>query len=95
MAGTWKDFALPQNFMPAHDSSLQDFLTDNQKFAVRIDAGKLRRVDTMLVELLLCAAQSWRTSGLEFQVTKMSAVNEEVFMHLGITSDLLTRSVAE
>jgi anti-anti-sigma regulatory factor len=94
MAATLKTFALTENFLPSQDGTLQKFLNENSKMAVRVDTGKLRRMDTMLVELLLCAAASWRKNGLKFQVTNLSAENEGVFMKLGITSDLVERSVA-
>ena len=94
MAGTWKDFALPEDFTPAEDGSLVRFLAQNSKSAVRIDMGNLRRLDTMLVELMLAAHATWAKAGLEFEVTRVSAANEEVFMHLGIRADLLERSMA-
>jgi anti-anti-sigma regulatory factor len=90
----WKDFAVPEEFTPAGDGSLVAFLAENAASAVRIDVGALRRVDTMLVELLLCGAASWAKRGRKFQVTGVSAAHEEVFLHLGITVDLLERSVA-
>jgi ABC-type transporter Mla MlaB component len=91
MAGIWKDFALQEDFMPAQDSGIQSFLKENSGFSVRIDAGNLRRVDTMLVELLLSAAASWRKRGLGFQLTRVSEANERVLVHLGITPNLLER----
>ncbi|MGB8813512.1 MAG: STAS domain-containing protein [Paracoccaceae bacterium] len=94
MTDTWKSFVLTENFRPAEDARLQNFLSENAKFGVRISAAKLRRVDTMLVELLLCAATSWRGRGLGFEVTDVSEANEVVFQQLGITSGLLMRRVA-
>lgn len=94
MAVGWKDFEVPQEFTPAEDGSLVAFLAENVVSAVCIDVGALRRVDTMLVELLLCGAASWAARGLKFQVTGVTGAHEEVFLHLGITADLLERSVA-
>ncbi len=93
MTDTWKTFGLPENFNPAEDDSLQNFLSESTKFPVRIDAAKLRRLDTMVVELLLCAARSWQGRKLNFEVIHVSAEIEEVFVRLGITADLLARSV--
>ncbi len=95
MAGTWKDFALQEDFMPAEDGGVQSFLKENSGFSVRIDAGNLRRVDTMLVELLLSAAATWRKRGLGFQLTRVSDANERVLAHLGITPNLLERGHLE
>ena len=94
MAGTWKDFALPDDFAPAEDGSLLSFLAAHHMSAVRIDAGNLRKLNTMLVELLLSAAKTWRKRGLAFEVTRLSAANEEVFLHLGITAGFLERRLA-
>ena len=94
MAEVWKDFALPENFTPAEDGSLVAFLAQNSEAAVRIDLGALRRLDTQVVELLLTASANWARRGRKFQVSRVSATNEEVFMHLGIKADLLERSVA-
>ena len=94
MAVGWKDFEVSHEFTPAEDGSLVAFLAENVTSAVRIDVGALRRVDTVLVELLLCGAVNWAKRGLKFQVTGVSEAHEEVFVHLGIRADLLERSVA-
>lgn len=95
MAGTWKDFALQENSVNAEDGKVHDFLMENKDFSVRIDAGNLRRIDTMLVELLLTAANEWRKCGLGFKMTRVSQDNEDVLVRLGITPDHLERSVAQ
>lgn len=94
MTDTWKSFALPEVLRPAEDDRLLAFLRDNTASAVRIDATRLRRLDTGLVELLLTAAKAWRGKGLPFEVTGLSPVNEEVCMHLGLRSEHLFRRVA-
>jgi anti-anti-sigma regulatory factor len=91
MAGTWKNFALQEDFTTAEDGEVRRFLLENRGFSVRIDTGNLRRIDTMLVELLLAAAASWRKRGLDFQLTRVSDANERVLAHLGITPNLLER----
>jgi hypothetical protein len=95
MAGTWKDFALQEDSVNAEDGKVHDFLMENKDFSVRIDAGNLRRIDTMLLELLLSAASEWRKCGLGFRMTGVSQDNEDVLVRLGITPDLLERSVAQ
>ena len=72
----------------------QRFLLTNQKFAVRIDVGLLRRPDAMLVEHLLCAARTWRDHGLSFEVTNLTKANEVIFMSLGLKNHLNWRAVA-
>ena len=94
MFGTGTEFALPEDFTPAEDGSLVGFLAENLTNAVRVDVGNLRRLDTMLVELLLSAAATWARRGLRFEVTRVSAASEEVLQHLGITADLLDRRLA-
>lgn len=91
MAGTWRDFALQEDFVLAEDGGFQNFLKENSGFSVRIDAGNLRRVDTLLVELLLSAATAWHKRGLGFQLTRVSDAHEQTLEHLGITSNLLER----
>lgn len=95
MAGTWKDFALQEDSVNAEDGKVHDFLMENKDFPVRIDAGNLRRIDTMLVELLLTAATEWRKCGLGFRMTRLSPDNEDVLIRLGISPDHLERSVVQ
>lgn len=89
-----KCLVLPGDYLAAEDSSLQEFLLTNQKFAVRIDVGLLRRPDAMLVEHLLCAARTWRDHGLSFEVTNLTKANEVIFMSLGLKNHLNWRAVA-
>lgn len=93
MAGSEKQFAVPKEFTPAEDGSLVVFLTENAACAIRVDLGDLRRLDTMLVELLLSAAATWAKRGLRFRVAGVSTAHEEVFMHLGIKANLLERGI--
>lgn len=94
MTDTWKIFTLPEAYRPAEDHSLQAFLRDNASFPVRVDAAQLRRLDTMLIELLLSAARAWRTRGLAFEVTQLSRLNEETCLTLGLRSEHLIWRVA-
>lgn len=92
MPDTSKCFVLPGNFKPADNGELQDFLFANEEFAVRIDAGQLRRPDTLLVEHLLVAARAWRDHGLSFEVTNLTKAIEEVFLTLGLKDHLNWRA---
>jgi anti-anti-sigma regulatory factor len=92
MAGTWKDFVLQEGCLTVEDGGVLRFLTNNKGCSVRLDAGQLRRVDTILIEMMLSAAAAWRSRGLGFQITQVSDANEQVFIHLGIPSNLLERS---
>lgn len=94
MTDTWKSFALPEVLRPAEDDSLQAFLRDNATSAVRIDASRLRRLDTPLIELLLIGAKEWRAKALPFELVGLSRVSEEVCMQLGLRSDHLIWRVA-
>ena len=94
MTETSKSFVLPEGFKPAEDGSLLDFLLAHDGAAVRINAGNLRRLDTVLIELLLCAAQTWRDAGLNFSVTHLTSAQEDILMSLGLTADHLTWRVA-
>ncbi|EEW24188.1 STAS domain-containing protein [Rhodobacter ferrooxidans] len=93
MADNWKNFVLSENFRPADDGRLKLFLLENPRSAVRISAANLRRLDTMLLELLLVAARSWRMQGLAFEVTEVPQPIEDAFVRLGTTPDLLVRRV--
>lgn len=95
MTDTWKTFALPENFKAADDGSLLDFLRGNATSAVRVDAGRLRRLDTALIELLLCGAKAWRKADLSFEVANLSKANAEVVTTLGLASDHLIWRRAE
>jgi hypothetical protein len=94
MTKIWKNFDLPESYKPSEDKGLQEFLLANALSAVRISAAKLRRADTLLIELLLSAAQEWRAREQPFEVIELTSANEEVFMHLGITPDHLCWKVA-
>lgn len=95
MTDSWKSFALPEVYHPADDVSLQAFLRENSNSAIRVDATRLRRLDTMLIELLLSAARAWRQKGLGFELVQLSRLNEETCLGLGLRSDhLIWRAAA-
>lgn len=94
MTDTWKSLVLSENFRAAEDGSLHEFLLGNEGSAVRIDAGPLRRLDTVLIELLLCAAATWARAGRPFEVINLSGTNAEVMTTLGLTANNLNWRVA-
>ena len=95
MTDSWKTYALPEVYRPAEQNGLQAFLRDNARSAVRIDASRLRRLDSILVELLLCASRAWREKGLAFELVQLNRPNEEVCITLGLRSDhLIWRAAA-
>lgn len=94
MTDTWKSFVLPEAYRPAEQDDLQAFLRENPNSAIRVDASRLRRIDTTLVELLLIASRAWRERGQGFEVTQLSRLNEEMCLSLGLRSDHLIWRVA-
>ena len=93
MPASLKSFELPEGYRPALGDSLQDFLKMNGDAPVAISLAALRRVDTLVVQLLLIAAQDWRRRGLSLRVTGVRSDFEESLQQLGVTMDLLDREV--
>lgn len=94
MTDTWKSVVLSENFKLAEVSSLQDFLRAKATSAAQGDAGKLRRLDTTLIELPLCAAKAWRGAAMPFEVANLTNDNEAVIQSPGLTSDHPNRRAA-
>lgn len=84
-------FAIPETYRPAADDSLRAFLRDHSASAVRISVAAVRRFDTMLVQLLLCAARDWKRRGLEFDLCGVSEVFDARLQILGVTRGILQR----
>ena len=89
-----KDFVLPEGFATPDLGTVQGFLAENAGSPVRIDASRLRCLDSRLIELLLCAAQAWRGNDLAFQLVGLSSRHESILQRLGVPSDLLPRGAA-
>lgn len=87
MTDKWKSFVLPDNFKPAEHGGLLEFLHSHAASAVRVDAGNLRRLDSVLIELLLCAAKTWRDADLPFEVANLSRSNADVVATLGLAPE--------
>ena len=89
MPASQKIFDLSQGYRPAPGDPLLDFLGKNRGVSVAVSLAALRRLDTLVVQLLLVAAQDWRRRGLAFSVTSVRPDLEETLRQLGVTADLL------
>ena len=93
MGKTWKTFDLTETFSPIEDVSLQEFLKANAIFNVRVQFGALRRLDPMMIELLLCAAKAAQANGLAFELGNVPAEIDRVLTRLGVSEEILVRKV--
>lgn len=84
-------FDLPDGYRPMPGDPLQDFLNKNRDQPVAINLAALRRIDTLVVQLLLVAARDWRRRGLGFTLTSLRPDLDEALHQIGVTDDLLAR----
>lgn len=89
MSVDWKTFELPDQVDIAARDGLHAFLLAHQSEPVRLSAARLRRVDTLLVQYLLCVAQDWAVRGLGFALTDVAAVQADTLTLIGVTSNIL------
>ena len=91
MPASLRTFDLPEDYRPATGDLLQDFLNKNSSKPVAISVSALRRLDTLVVQLLLVAARDWRRRGLGFTLTGLRPDLDEALHQIGVTEDLLGR----
>lgn len=89
------EFDLPERVSVTGDNALIPFLRQNPDTAVRISAGRLRRLDTPLVQVLLAAAADRRRRGLDFVVSGLSEGHVDQLAALGVTQAVLPMERAE
>ena len=93
MPASLKSFDLADGYRPMPGDPLQDFLNKNRDQPVAINLAALRRIDTLVVQLLLVAARDWRRRGLGFTLTSLRPDLDEALHQIGVTDDLLGRRV--
>ena len=84
-----KCFVLPEGFATPDIGAVQAFLAANAAAPVRIDASRLRVLDTRLIELLLCAVHAWRARGLAFDLVGLTQRHEAKLRRLAVPADVL------
>jgi len=89
MSFDWKSYQLPERVDLAEEDGLHAFLLEHQSMPVRLSAAGLRRVDTLLVQYLVCVARDWTARGLDFALTDVAAPQADTLKQIGVTADLL------
>ena len=89
-----KIFDLPVGYRPAPGDPLLNFLGKNSGTAVRVNLAALRRVDTLVVQVLLIAARDWERRGLAFSLTGVRPDLDEALHQIGVTNGLIHREAA-
>jgi anti-anti-sigma regulatory factor len=87
------NFDLPERYRPAPGDPLQEFLKKNSTRPVSINVAALRRLDTLVVQLLMVAARDWRQRGLDFTLIGLRPDLAEALDLIGVTGDLLDRGM--
>ncbi len=88
-------FHLPDRYSFDEDTTLRVFLTQNAEADIEIAASNLRRIDSLFIQYLIAAAQSWATKGLSLQVTGLRAELAQSMELLGVRPEILTWSAAQ
>lgn len=89
MSDTWQVFVLHNERETTLETGLLDFLKQNTRSAVRIEAGTLRRLDVRQLELLIVAAGTWAAAGLKFDVQGLGEAALRWLDRLAISPDTL------
>ena len=89
MSDAWQVFVLQNESETMVDMALLEFLKQNTRSPVRIEAGTVRRLDTRLLELLIVAARTWRGAELPFEVQGLGKSPLRWLDRLGIAPDTL------
>lgn len=88
-------FNLPERYSFDEDTTLRVFLTANAEANVEIAAPNLRRIDSLFIQYLIAAAQSWAAKGLILEVTGLRAELAKSMELLGVRPEILTWSAAK
>jgi anti-anti-sigma regulatory factor len=87
-------FTLPARISVTSDTALVAFLAASRGHDTVIQAGALRRLDALLLQVLLAAAADRRAAGVRFRVTGLAPALADQATDLGLTPDLLTIEVS-
>jgi anti-anti-sigma regulatory factor len=87
-------FHLPERYSFDEDTTLRVFLADNLESNIEISATNLRRIDSLFIQYLIAAAQSWTAKGLAFQVTGLRSELTQSMELLGVRPEILIWSAA-
>lgn len=88
-------YHLPERYTFDEDTSLRVFLGDNLESNIEISAPSLRRIDSLFIQYLIAAAQSWARKGLRFEVTGLRPELAQSMELLGVRPEILTWSAAQ
>lgn len=95
MPDTRTTFHLPERYSFDEDTTLRVFLTENAETNIEIAAPNLRRIDTLFIQYLIAAAQSWAAKGLNIEVTGLRPELTQSMEMLGVRPEILTWSAAQ
>lgn len=68
---------------------LQTFLSTHRDSAVCLEAGELKRPDTILLQILLSARRDWAARGVPFRTINLPDRLLSLLPHLGLEPDTL------
>jgi|LauGreSuBDMM15SN_2_FD.fasta_scaffold155128_2 anti-anti-sigma regulatory factor len=95
MPQTRTTFILPDRYSFDEDTTLRVFLTENAEANIEIAAPNLRRIDSLFIQYLIAAAQSWAAKGLQLEVTGLRTELAQSMELLGVRPEILTWSAAQ
>ena len=67
LSGDWNTHELPDRPAAADRAGLLAFLLSHRDGAVRASGARLRRQDTLTLQIVLAASRDWRDRGLAFE----------------------------
>lgn len=76
----------------AEDTSFMAFLNEHKTRSIEISVP-LRRIETLLLQALLCAAKAWDARGLSFVVADISAQVDQDLTEIGVMPKMLNRRI--
>lgn len=88
-------FKLPERYSFDEDTTLRVFLTENAEANIEISAPNLRRIDSLFIQYLIAAAQSWAAKGLSLEVTGLRTELAKSMELLGVRPEILTWSAGQ
>ena len=80
---------LPESLPGEAAANVADVLLSARVHPLQIDASKVERIDTPVIQVLLSAASLWREDGIAMQVSAQSGIFEENLLTLGLNASEL------